>query len=1365
MSNVTHITSLTNRKPSPKNVQYLPTDDAPFSSAENRISVLGSNKLYGRDDSRVVLTNAFNEAHRGACLTVDVTGFSGVGKTSLIQSCLPGMVKKGGRLACGKFDQLKSEHPLQGVVQAFTSLVRQLLCEPPFELNWWKQKIQNALNDNASVLIDVIPQLQLIIGPQPDVPSLDSQQVRNRFIETFRKFISVFTGANHVLVLFVDDLQWADNASIDFLREMVCDNASHHLLFIAAYRSNEVDASHYLNELLSDIQKTKRLLATIHLDGLQEAHVQELLVDTFGLAQERAVALADLCHQKTDGNPFFLKRLLQTLCDDGAIRYDESDKTWTYNIFDIERRAFSENVAALLIHRLKQLPESTRQLLRLAGGIGMQFPVMLLARIRHTTIDQTIQELWPAMKHGLIEVQSGMNRASIKQSEHLIFRFSHDRIQAATHSMWPDSDIADVHLNICNAFLSVYGSENSHDHLFDIADQAALAISRITSVPKRCQFAKIFSEAAAKAIGTGAFLAARRYCEHGISLLSKEAWQQHYAIALELNHRLAEALYLSADFELAHSTCEQALAHHLNHIDRGRFHIIQIRTFFAQGELKSAIDLTLETLAVFGKKIKKECSNFDLFIQHLSIKWLMARRGVKGIGNMQASNDAETVVLGTLYAESLIVAYRSYPKLFPVLILHFVRDIFSNPAMALTPLAVSSYAVLVTYFFNDLNFGQRLSNAAIDACKNKGFETFKGRCEYCHTVALLHRKATIQVLISRMEEAFKSCDNVGDTEWGTLMLYQKAVYRYFSGEPLQTVEEAFADYEPYLFRHGHQMYGCYHQIYRQAIANLTCCEKFESRLSGAFMNEEIVMTKLTQMGDLTAGVFLLHMHKLILCYLKGDLERALFHADEVTPLLKAAGGHFCVGVISMYMSLVRLSVLTKTPGILRDKAKQMLKQVGVAQKRLNAWAKDAPHNYRNKYVLVEALRHQYLNKPKQARALFVEAINLARANHFVQEEALANELAGEYFLSINMAFVGRAHIEEALNKYAQWGAIAKTTHLKQKFASLFDKETIDYTQAKSAAHLKHASIHRVLDAVSLFHNETENIEALVWRIETVFRKQWDVPVAILRLDKGWRQSLSDAMPPNAIEDPPFPQVLEDYVRNEKKPISTSHPDWKTIILNDTYMVKPHPAAAMCVPFICRDRFVGCIYLAHPAQSHIFDNVHADLLRVFGCQAASALEFARIRFVLEQRKLALQQQMPKEFEASTRAQSGTGGQQNLSLLDEASAMKLKSAILDLMESRKLYRDPELSLELLAKQSQSQPRQVSEVINVCLKKNFYRLINDYRIAEAKQRLEDSSEKQSIFNIAKQAGFSSKSSFNSFFKEVTGHTPSNYRKQFRK
>lgn len=948
------------------------------SAIDIRLSTFRSQRLYGREESQKILNSAFETSCDGACLAVVINGYSGVGKTSLVHSCLSTMLENGARLACGKFDQMKNEHPLQGLVQAFNALVKQILCEPPRELDVWKRKIQTVVKDNGAVIIDMIPQLQLIIGPQPVVPLLDSHKTCNRFIETFRKFISVFTDDNHPLILFLDDLQWADSASIQFLRQIVCDETSRHLFFIAAYRNNEVDEAHIINELIADIQQKKRLYASIHLEGLIEAHVHQLIVDTFGFTDERALALADLCTRKTGGNPLFLEKLLQTLCDDGAIRYDETGETWVYDILDVERRDFSDNVAALLIHRLEQFPESTRQLLQLASCVGMQFSVTVLAHLCNSTIQETLQGLWPAMRHGLIEAQRGLRSVLKNRNEEIIFRFGHDHIQAASYSMWAPSDIPAIHLNICNALLSVYGNDDTPDHLFDLADQAALAVSQITDAPQRLRFARIFSKAASKSIGAGAYLAARRYCEYGIMLLEDNAWQQQLDLALELHHRMAESLYLSADFESAYGICEQASAHCENHVDRCRFHIIQIRTFFAQGELKAAIDMALESLAAFGIKIKKECSRLELFIQHLNIRWLMVRRGIKDILSVQPSNDGETEVLGTLYAEILIIAYRSYPKLFPVLILHFVRDIFSNSAMALTPLAVTAYAVLMNFFFNDLKFSLKLSEAAINACQNKGFETFKGRCEYTQAVALLHRKETIQMLISRMDDAFESCDNVGDTEWGTLTLYQRAVYRYFSGESLQNVEVGFADCEPYLFRHGHRMYSCYHDIYRQVISNLTCCETLDSQLTGAFMTEEIISARLNEVCDLTTGIFLLHMHKSILCYLKRDLERAVFHADEATPLLNGAGGHYCVGAFSMYMSLARIGLLMEQPGIPPNSAKEMLKRVGACQKRLKAWAKDAPRNYLNKYLLVEALRHQYLNKHHSARKLFVEAISVAK---------------------------------------------------------------------------------------------------------------------------------------------------------------------------------------------------------------------------------------------------------------------------------------------------------------------------------------------------------------------------------------------------
>ncbi|MDP8935418.1 MAG: AAA family ATPase, partial [Cyanobacteriota bacterium] len=583
-------------------------------------------KLYGRETEVKALLDAFDRVSEGTCEIMLVAGFSGIGKTAVVNEVHKPIVRQRGYFIKGKFDQFKRDIPFSSWVQAFQNLMQQLLTESAGEVHRWQLKILEALGENSQVIIDVIPELERLIGKQPEVPKLEGTAAQNRFNLLFQKLLRVFATKEHPLVIFLDDLQWADSASLKLMQLLMSEIDTRYLLLMGAYRDNEVFPAHPLMLTLDEIRKDSATVNQITLAPLDKNSLNSLIADSLSCPLERAVPLTELVFTKTKGNPFFATQFLKCLQKDGLITFDFTPPTppyqggeakggWQCDIAQVRTLALTDDVVEFMAIQLQKLPINTLNVLKLAACIGNQFDLATLAMVHQKSQSETAADLWKALQEGLVipiaEVYKFFQHSEsveLAQTPELSvpYKFLHDRVQQAAYLLIPESHKQSTHLEIGQLLLRNTPEEEREEKIFDIVNQLNMGMELITHQIERDELAHLNLIAGRKAKSSTAYAAAKKYLTVGIELLVLEGWQNHYNLTLALYEEATEAMYLNGDFEQMEPLAEIALQNAKALLDKIKIYQVKIQALKAQNQIKQSLNFGLDILKLLGINLPKD---------------------------------------------------------------------------------------------------------------------------------------------------------------------------------------------------------------------------------------------------------------------------------------------------------------------------------------------------------------------------------------------------------------------------------------------------------------------------------------------------------------------------------------------------------------------------------------------------------------------------------------------------------------------------------------------------------------------------------------------------------------------------------------
>ncbi|MEM9541014.1 MAG: AAA family ATPase [Cyanobacteria bacterium P01_E01_bin.42] len=1190
-------------------------------------------KLYGRQEQVEQLLASFERVSEGAAEMMLVAGYSGIGKSVVVNEIYKPITRQKGYFISGKFDQFKRDIPYTALIQAFQELLRQLLTESERQLQCWQQKLLEALGKNARVIIDVIPEVELIIGEQPSVPQLTPTQSQNRFNFVLQNFIGVFARKEHPLAIFIDDLQWADLASLKLLELLMSDRDRQYLFLIGAYRDNEVSTTHPLIQTLERIREQEANVEAIALKPLEINWVNQLIADTLKCSIEESHPLAELAFDKTHGNPFFLTQLLQSLYKERLLSFTSNSGRWQWDIEQIQTVGITDNVVELMVGKIEKLAEETQNPLKIAACIGNQFDLEILSFVNGTSMSDTAIALQPALEQGLILPLNDaykllilpndeIPRASETSPVSIPYKFSHDRVQQAAYALIPDAQKQQVHLQIGQLLLQNTAPDEWEENIFDLVNQLNIGADLIAAVSQRNQLARLNLIAGKKAKESTAYQAAARYLNTGLQLLASDSWQREYELTLALHVEAIGAEYLNAEFARAEQLAAVVLERSRTTLDRVEVYEIQSQSYRSQGQFQRAIDITLEILAQLGIVLPPQPDREDIEAEEKAVELLLQDKRIDDLANLPEMKDPRQLAVVRMLLSIIVVSLLINYSLHLMIVFSLVKLFIQYGNSSLSAGGYIFYGQYLSGRKGDTNAGYEFGKLSLSLLDKFESWQLKVMCRHIFDGFIKHWKDDARETIDSVREDINQGIENGDLEYSGYSIARYNMHMLLTGENLKKIgieSEKFIK----TIRKIKQTSAFIHTgITRQVVLNLSKISDYQLKLIGDNFNEEKNLPILIQAKNMI-GLFWFYTAKTMLMYLFKNYEGAIENANSAAQYLSPSAGMIVTVVYNFYDSLASLAIADRQQ---LTERRQILKKVSSNQKRLKKWADGAPINYRHKYDLVAAEQARVLGRNALARDYYDRAIEGAKKHGFIHEEAIAYERGAEFYFAIGREEIGWLYIKNAHYAYQRWGAVAKVQDLEVEYPELLRPTTsptgkVTITSSSDSSDGEELDLATVIKSTNALSSEIV-LEKLLATLMNILVENAGAERGILILPRS-ENLLVEATKETDSENVSILQSLpiEEFARLSTKIVRYVARTRETVVLNhainkgnftdDAYIQQYQCQSIACTPLINQSKLQGIIYLENNLTTGAFSEGRMELLRTLATQAAISLENARL----------------------------------------------------------------------------------------------------------------------------------------------------------
>ncbi|MBD2463559.1 AAA family ATPase [Oscillatoria sp. FACHB-1407] len=1151
-----------------------------------------------------------------------VSGYSGVGKSALVQELYRPITARRGYFTSGKFDQLQRNIPYSAIVDALRKLVQQLLSEPDQQVQRWRSHLLNALESNGQLIIDVIPEVELIIGEQPPIPEVGAAEAQNRFNRIFQQFIRVFCSQDHPLVIFLDDLQWIDSATLKLIELMLLDEQTQALFLIGAYRDNEVTAIHPLALSLENLRKQGVVPHNIVLSPLTLEPLNQLIAETLHQTVDTVASLAELVLHKTEGNPFFVGEFLRSLYSENLLNFDLEQRNWQWNIAQIEAQNITDNVVELLLFKLKKLSEDTQQLLQLAACIGAEFDLETLAIVSNQSPQTIFQNLFPAVQTGLIQPLSELDENLLVQE----YKFLHDRVQQAAYALIDESQKQGVHLQIGRDLLERTLPEQLAERLFEIVDHLNCGTELITDQSERSKLAELNWQAGQKAMAAMAHEAAFKYFNTGLKLLDVESWQREYNLTLALYSEAAEAAYLSGHYDEMEQLVDVVLSHAKTVLDTVKAYDSRIQSWLSRGDPKEALKAGLKVLQRLGIHLMESPSQLDVQAGLEETASRLAGREIEDLIDLPEMT--EPLPLAAIYTLVSTVgsAFNVKPALMVLIVCKMVDLSIAHGNAIWSVLGYAAYGMMLCGVVQDLELGYRFGQLSLNLAKR--LNNKRGNCKALLMVNfhIIHWKAHLKETFPSLVEAYQSGIESGEFEFASYCAFSLCYCPFFAGQELTELEQQTAIYRKATAQIRRETAATWLAMLQQTILNLQGQSENPSHLVGCLYDEEQAIAQAIAAKDGTS-LHYFYLNKLILCYLFGEYEQAAQTAILSEQYLSAATALVSVPPFHFYDSLIFLSLWANASDAEKE---NWLNRVNANQEKMQTWAHHAPMNFLHKFQLVEAEKARVLGQFFEAEELYEQAIQGAKENEYLQEEALAYELAAKHYLARGREKFAQLYMKEAHYCYERWGATAKVNDLETRYPQFFPQSlnvapipVRTTTGTMSNTSQVAFDLETVIRAFQAISREIE-LEQLLRSLMQILIENAGAQTGFLILEESGEWTIEATCELVDGEQGCTTQVLQSVPIANRLPESIVHYVIRThesVILNDAtregnfinepYIQQNQTQSLLCLPLLNQNKLVGVLYLENQSVTGVFTAERSQLLNLLSTQAAIAIENAKL----------------------------------------------------------------------------------------------------------------------------------------------------------
>jgi predicted ATPase/class 3 adenylate cyclase/tRNA A-37 threonylcarbamoyl transferase component Bud32 len=1179
-------------------------------------------RLYGRTAELNVLLGAFERIGAGAFELLLVAGYSGIGKTRLVQELLPAATARRAHFASGKFDQFRRDAPYASLSDALGQLTRYLLADTDAVVAAWRERLLVAASGNGSLLIELVPDLELVLGAQPPVPELPPTEAENRFHFTVRRFVRALATEEHPLVLFLDDLQWADLPSIRLLERLATDLESRDLLIVCGYRDNEVSAAHPFTLALEAIRKSGARVESIRLGNLTSADVERFSADALHTTPEEVRELAALCFDKTQGNPFFLNQFLAGLYDAGLLR--RGCGNWSFDLAEIERRNITDNVVEFLLGRIRRISPAAQETLELAACVGSSFDSSTVALLRGRPLGEIERHLGEALDEGLVQPAAPGTGAAR-------FSFIHDRVEQAAWSMVPEARRARISRELARLLLA---SERAarHERIFEIAGHLNRAGTLLETLAERDECVDVNVEAARRARRSAAYAPALAYFEAALRCSDEASWSRRYDQTLDLHFEAAEAALLTGDYDRMRALLAEVRAHVRSLVATVRACEVEIDALNAQNDLLGAVKAGLEALRLLGVALPESPGKATLVRRLVTTKLRLLGKSAETLGALR--NTSDTVVLATmrLLVGMTPAAYYARPNLLPLIAFEMVT---LSVRHGISPQSAYAFAVygLVLCSLGDIDGGWLYGGQALRYAERFDDPRQRARAAHLYNTHIRFWKDPIRESVAPLRRTFETAVTNGDLEFAAFSAFMHCNMQLQSGRELSELELDMDRFAAEIDATKQETTASSHAIGRQAVSNLLGGGPADPCVLEGMAYDEHRMVPLHEARNDRTNLFVYYAIKLFLATFFRRFETGRRIAE--TSATYADGG---VSTVYVPASLFYGALVHLGPCGPESSDREAERAASRKLRRLRGFAKHEPHGNGHRVLLLEAETARIAGQDALAAARYEAALAAARASGMLHEEALCAEWAGRYFHSIANATVARAYLSRARFLYTRWGARAKVAELDVDFPDL--SVASDAPSSCSGARFTGGetlqSAARSLDALSVIkasHALSGEIELtrVLRRLITIAVENAGARRGFLIVERNRALVIEaelpalDAEPIVAHAEPvagsnKVPATILNYVVRTGKPLVLDDASGDNSFTGDPYFATHRPRSVLSLPLMSQGRLKGVLYLENEIVAGAFTAERVEVLLLLSTQAAISLEnaglYAELRSALE-----------------------------------------------------------------------------------------------------------------------------------------------------
>ena len=1210
-------------------------------------------KLYGREREIAALLAAFERAAAGGAEVTLVAGYSGIGKSSLVHEVHRPIVRRRGYFVSGKFDQFQRNIPYASLIQAFRGLCRQLLTEPPAELARWRERIVAALRPNAQVIIDVIGEVELITGEQPPVAELPPREAENRFNFVFERFFRVFGDATSPLVMFLDDLQWADLPSLKLLERLMGAPETRHILVIGAYRDNEVDGQHPLILSLDALRKGGVQVSTITLGPLSPEHCAHLIADTLGHEPSAVEALADLCVRRTGGNPFFLSQQLLSLHQQKLFEFDARSGRWRWDMERLGQAPIAGNVVDLMAGKIKLLDEGAQRVLQLAACIGNTFDLATLAVVSAATPEDTAAALWPALRDGLAlplgdsykftedraaaitmlgEGGAPGREGAELSARDVVYRFLHDRVQQAAYSLVREEDRPALHLTVGRLLRDAASADARDERLFEIANQLNAGAALITDAAERGALTELNLAMGKKAKDAAAYGAALAYIKAAIDLLDADAWTTRHDLALELHLEAAETSYLNADGAATDRYLDTALAHAADVLEQVRAYEMRIVALVTQTRMVEALATGFKILELLDISLPHDPRPEDLMAGLADVQAAIGERSIPSLADLPEITDPRNLAVVRVLSKMTSSSFVANPALFPIIVLRQVRLALEHGNTGASAFGYTLYGLLRVAVLGDIEGGYEFGRLAARILERFSAKEHETRVRACTIAFLMHWKEPLRATVEALTDNYRAGFDTGDIEYTAWSGKHATVNAYFMGEELSEVRQMASRYIETLTRFKQDAIVQYIRTTLQVADSLMGDEPEPWQMNGPGYRFDEVVARHRETRDVS-GVCWAYAHRVVLCRLFGRTDEALAALAVYDEHAGSTLGMAYVPFVNLYASLTWLSACA---GAEPEARRALLDKVEANQALMKVWAEHAPWNRAHAHALVEAERARVLGERERARDLYYRAMALARDHGNRRDHALATELFARFLLERGEEEAARLFMAKARHLYELWGAKAKVRHLEVRHPEMLLRATgeappvsldrrggvTNTTTREASEALDLASVMQASQAISgevVLPELLRRVMIVTLQTAGARRGLLLVPGAlVVQMDATGASPRVETLADTAEARGGAPQAIIRYVERTRERVVLGDAAREGAFHSDPDVLRRGSRSILCLPVLLHNALAGVLYLENELVADAFTEARCRVLELLAAQAAISLENARLYETLENR---------------------------------------------------------------------------------------------------------------------------------------------------